>query len=83
MRILYNPCGFVTDFRPAKGGILIDVFIGEFRNNFQSISHQILPLRQYILNQSVYLDFERFSLLKYFLVFKDDKGSFGEFRDPS
>ena len=54
------------DFRPAKGGILIDVFIGEFRNNFQSISHQILPLRQYILNQSVYLDFERFSLLKIF-----------------
>jgi len=29
MRILYNPCGFVTDFRPAKGGILIDVFIAK------------------------------------------------------
>ena len=48
--IPYNPCGFVTDFRPGKGGIPLGVAIAK---------------------------------IKYFLVFKEDKGRFGEFRDPS
>ena len=39
-------------FRPAKGGILIDVSIVEFLNYFQSIYRQILPIVWFVSNKS-------------------------------